>query len=423
MLQSLSIRNFVLIDELTIQFTPHFSVITGETGAGKSILLGAIALLMGQRADSSTIRPGAERCVIEARFTHLDAAVGAMLEEEDIDSDEEECIVRREITAKGKSRAFVNDTPASLQLLKRLSEYLIDIHSQHKNLLLGDAGFQLSVLDLYSGELPLLSEYQAAFRAFRSEQRAYEEACQEAEELRREQDYLQFQYDQLEEAEVESGELESLEEEERQLSHAQEIREELSSAASALEDDEHGALPALYHALRSVERIRSSHPPAGGGTGGTTPQTTWEGRLWNGHVVALVQNIVGSEADFLLISRAQWDPVASAYSETASDEAAQYAAGYKEGELAEWHIPTRQEATALAAFWRGEKLKIINATLRGASEPELYDKVEGRSVPYLCDEARSVFSFLENSHVRKAGKSVGTYLLRLVKTVHVRFQP
>ena len=109
---------------------------------------------MGQRADSSTIRPGAERCVIEARFTHLDAAVGAMLEEEDIDSDEEECIVRREITAKGKSRAFVNDTPASLQLLKRLSEYLIDIHSQHKNLLLGDAGFQLSVLDLYSGELP-----------------------------------------------------------------------------------------------------------------------------------------------------------------------------------------------------------------------------------------------------------------------------
>ena len=207
MLQSLSIRNFVLIDELTIQFTPHFSVITGETGAGKSILLGAIALLMGQRADSSTIRPGAERCVIEARFTHLDAAVGAMLEEEDIDSDEEECIVRREITAKGKSRAFVNDTPASLQLLKHLSEYLIDIHSQHKNLLLGDAGFQLSGLDLYSGEQSLLSEYQAAFRAFRSEQRAYEEACQEAEELRREQDYLQFQYDQLEEAEVESGEL------------------------------------------------------------------------------------------------------------------------------------------------------------------------------------------------------------------------
>ena len=262
MLQSLSIRNFVLIDELTIQFTPHFSVITGETGAGKSIILGAIALLMGQRADSSTIRPGADRCIIEAHFTHLDAAVGAMLEEEDIDSDEEECIVRREITAKGKSRAFVNDTPASLQLLKRLSEYLIDIHSQHKNLLLGDAGFQLSVLDLYSGELSLLEEYQATFRAFRSEQRAYEEACQEAEDLRREQDYLQFQYDQLEEAEVESGELEALEEEERQLSHAQEIRDELSGAASALEDDDRGALTALFHALRAVESIRRYHTPA-----------------------------------------------------------------------------------------------------------------------------------------------------------------
>ena len=185
-----------------------------------------------------------------------------MLEEEDIDSDEEECIVRREITAKGKSRAFVNDTPASLQLLKQLSEYLIDIHSQHKNLLLGDAGFQLSVLDLYSGELSLLEEYQATFRTFRGEQRAYEEACQEAEDLRREQDYLQFQYDQLEEAEVESGELEALEEEERQLSHAQEIRDELSGAASALEDDDRGALPALFHALRAVESIRRYHTPA-----------------------------------------------------------------------------------------------------------------------------------------------------------------
>ena len=262
MLQSLSIRNFVLIDELTIDFQPHFSVITGETGAGKSIILGAIGLLMGQRADSSTLRPGADRCIIEARFTHLDAAVGIMLEEEDIDSDEEECIVRREITSKGKSRAFINDTPASLQLLKRLSEYLIDIHSQHKNLLLGDAGFQLSVLDLYSGSLPQLHTYQEAYRRLREGQRAYEEAKATALALSKEQDYLQFQYDQLEEAEIEEGELEALEEEERQLSHAQEIREELGGAVSALEDDERGALQSVHLALRSVESIRRYHSSA-----------------------------------------------------------------------------------------------------------------------------------------------------------------
>ena len=164
-------------------------------------------------------------------------------------------------------------------------------------------------------------------------------------------------------------------------------------------------------------------PPAGGQTGGGTSSTTWEGRLWNGHVVALVQNVVGNEADFLLVSRAHWDPVASAYSETAPNEAVQYAAAYKEGELAEWRIPTRAEALALAAFWKGEKLNVINATFRELHDPEIYDKIEGRSVAYLCDEGRSVFSFLENPHLRKAGKSVKTYVLRLVKTVHVRFVP
>ena len=168
MLQRLSIQNFVLIEELSIEFYPHFSVITGETGAGKSIILGAIALLMGQRADSGTLLPGAERCIIEAQFTDLDTAVARMLEEEDIDADEGECIVRREITSKGKSRAFINDTPASLQLLKRLSEYLIDIHSQHQNLLLGDAQFQLSTLDLYRGEDLLVSRYQELYETYKS---------------------------------------------------------------------------------------------------------------------------------------------------------------------------------------------------------------------------------------------------------------
>ena len=259
MLQRLSIRNFVLIDELVIEFSPRFSVITGETGAGKSIILGAIGLLMGWRADSSTLRPGADKCIIEAHFTQLDEAVSVMLEEEDIEPDQEECIIRREITSKGKSRAFVNDTPASLQLLKRLSEYLIDIHSQHKNLLLGDAQFQLSVLDLYAGNQKLIQNYQASFEAYRSAERDYRLAQEQADQLRKEQDYLQFQFDQLEEAELEEGELESLEEEELQLSHAQEVREELQQASSALEDDERGALQSVRYALRAIEGIRSYH--------------------------------------------------------------------------------------------------------------------------------------------------------------------
>ena len=262
MLQRLSIKNFVLIEELTIEFGPDFSVITGETGAGKSIILGAIGLLMGQRADSSTLLAGADRCTIEAQFTRLDDAVGRMLEEEDIDHDDTECIIRREINAKGKSRAFVNDTPASLQLLKRLSEYLIDIHSQHQNLLLGDAQFQLSVLDLYGGHTELLNSYQDSYRTYRTLSGRLQEARLALEALRKEQDYLQYQYTQLEEAELEEGELEELTEEERQLSHAQEIRDELQQATSALSEDEHGAIPAVTYALRSVEAIRSYHAGA-----------------------------------------------------------------------------------------------------------------------------------------------------------------
>ena len=262
MLQRLSIQNFVLIEELSIEFFPHFSVITGETGAGKSIILGAIALLMGQRADSGALLPGAERCIIEAQFTDLDTAVARMLEEEDIDADEGECIVRREITSKGKSRAFINDTPASLQLLKRLSEYLIAIHSQHQNLLLGDAQFQLSTLDLYRGEDLLVSRYQELYETYKSKAEELNKLRQSTEALRKEEDYLRFQYDQLEEADLEEGELQELVDEERQLAHAQEIKEALQRATSALSDEEQGALPALTFALKALESIRNYHTSA-----------------------------------------------------------------------------------------------------------------------------------------------------------------
>lgn len=262
MLHTLVIRNFVLIESLTIDFRSGFTVITGETGAGKSIILGAIGLLMGQRADSSSIRPGADKCIIEAHFDGVDEMVNQILSEEDIEPDSTECIIRREISVKGKSRSFVNDTPASLQLLKRLSEYLIDIHSQHKNLLLGDAHFQLSVLDLYSLNVADRIAYSESYQKLRASQRALEKARAEASEVLKEQDYLQFQYDQLCQAELSPGELSSLEEEERVLSHALDIKTGLSKAFSALDDDEQGALHAIGVALDGIQTIRRYYPEA-----------------------------------------------------------------------------------------------------------------------------------------------------------------
>lgn len=262
MLQKLTIRNFVLIDALEIEFYPKLSVITGETGAGKSILLGAIGLLMGQRADSSSIRPGADKCIIEAHFGAVDDTVGAILSQEDIEFDPNECIIRREISAKGKSRSFVNDTPASLSLLKRLSEYLIDIHSQHKNLLLGDAQFQLSVLDLYSQNKAELQAYQDHYHRYRTCVAELEQARSQASELLKEQDYLQFQYEQLERSQLQSGELLALEQEEQRLSHALDIKTGLSRAHTALEDDERGALQALAMALDGVQSVRRYFAPA-----------------------------------------------------------------------------------------------------------------------------------------------------------------
>lgn len=257
MLKTLTIQNFVLIDHLELNFETGFTSITGETGAGKSILLGALALLMGQRGDISLIRPSCDKCIIEAYFTVIDEAIRNLLMQEDIDCDEEGLLIRRELSTKGKSRAFVNDSPASITLLKRLSEYLIDIHSQHKNLLLGDAQFQLSVLDLYSNNKSTLESYRETYKRHQNLQKELSEAKRMAIEAAKEQDYLQYQYFQLEEANLRAGELERLESEERELSHASDIQSALSYAYSALDGDEGGAISALssaLSALRGVER-------------------------------------------------------------------------------------------------------------------------------------------------------------------------
>ncbi len=257
MLHNLIIKNFVLIEELNVNFSSGFSVITGETGAGKSIILGALALLMGQRADSSTIRVGSEKCIIEGHFSDIDEHINQLLERDDIDTDSNgELIIRREITNKGKSRAFVNDTPVSLHLLKQLSEYLIDIHSQHKNLLLGNAHFQLSVLDLYSQNKVELATYRECYNSLKAKSKELEELRQNIADKLKEQDYLQFQYEQLSGAELEDGELEELEEEEKILAHAQDIKEALATACQILEDDEQGTARTLNQAINEINSIR-----------------------------------------------------------------------------------------------------------------------------------------------------------------------
>ena len=190
MLKQLYIKNFTLIDELDMMFHPGFSVITGETGAGKSIILGAIALLLGQRADSKQIKSGAERCIIEAHFdlSHYDLL--PFFKENDIDYDAEDCILRRELTAAGKSRAFINDTPVALTAIKQLGQALLDIHSQHQNLMLREEDFQLSVVDIIAKDDKVLAEYQNAFGEYTKAKKRLEQMQSDIERNAENEDFM-----------------------------------------------------------------------------------------------------------------------------------------------------------------------------------------------------------------------------------------
>ena len=213
MLKSLNIRNYALIDQLDIDFENGFSVITGETGAGKSILLGAIGLLLGQRADLKMIKAGEQRCNIEARFDLSNYNFAGYFAAHELDFDGTECIIRRELTASGKSRAFINDTPTSLNELKELGEQLIDIHSQHQNLLLNKENFQLQVLDAVAQDKKQLDEYCQLFKTYQQALADFSQAREQAEKDRSEQDYMAYQFEQLEEAHLTEGEEEELEQE------------------------------------------------------------------------------------------------------------------------------------------------------------------------------------------------------------------
>lgn len=260
MLQSLFIQNYALIDTLDIRFDTGFSVITGETGAGKSIILGAIGLLLGQRADTKAIKKGASRCTIEAHFQIGNYHMEDFFERNDLTYDPE-CILRREVMTSGKSRAFINDTPAPLSLMKELGEMLIDVHSQHQNLLLNTEGFQLNVVDIIAQDAALLTEYGKCFAQYRSSSKALAEAIATAEKNRADEDYIRFQLEQFAEIGLKEGEQEELEQEAETLSHAEDIKSGLYHVDALLAGDEGGILANLKEAQNRLHDLNSIYPP------------------------------------------------------------------------------------------------------------------------------------------------------------------
>lgn len=250
MLRSLYIQNYALIEKLDIEFESGFSVITGETGAGKSIILGAIGLLLGQRSDVKSIRHGETKCVIEAHFDISSYAMQSFFEKNELEY-EDECILRREVLISGKSRAFINDTPASLVQMKELGEQLIDVHSQHQNLLLNKEGFQLNVLDILAHNGDLLFSYKAVYEKWSRAQNDLEELIVLSEKNKADEDYIRYQWEQLNEANLVSGEQEELEQESDLLGHAEEIKAGLYRAEHLLDSDEGGLLSSMKE-MRSL---------------------------------------------------------------------------------------------------------------------------------------------------------------------------
>ena len=260
MLKQLYIKNFTLIDELNISLYPGFSVITGETGAGKSIILGAIGLLLGNRADSKAIKAGRDRCVIEAHFDLSRYGMQKFFDDNDIDYDADDTIIRRELTAAGKSRAFINDTPVPLTRMRELGEQLVDIHSQHQNLLLQKEDFQLNVVDIIAQDADQLKVYQKEYDAYRKAKELLEELKAEIAKNRENEEFMRFQHKELDDANLQEGELEQLEQEAETLSHSEDIKTALYEADSALSGENDSILDKLKNATHQLENICDVYP-------------------------------------------------------------------------------------------------------------------------------------------------------------------
>ena len=263
MLKQLYIKNYALIDALDIELYPGFSVITGETGAGKSIILGAIGLLLGQRADSKSIKAGAEKCIIEAHFDLSRYDMGTFFDENEIELDVKDTIVRRELTSAGKSRAFINDTPVSLSMLKELGEQLVDVHSQHQNLLLQKQDFQLSVVDIIANDQKELTTYQQTYSQLQAAKSQLQQMKDDIERNRQSLDFLQFQYEELENARLTEGEQEELEQQSETMEHAEDIKTALYEADNALYSEQTGAVSEVRTAQNALSGISAVLPKAG----------------------------------------------------------------------------------------------------------------------------------------------------------------
>ncbi len=274
MIKKLSVSNYTLIDELHIDFSAGFSVITGETGAGKSIILGALSLILGQRADLKSLRRSDEKAVIEGGFDIASYHLRDFFDENELDYDEGECILRREILPSGKSRAFINDTPVSLAQLKALGEQLIDIHSQHQNMLLADPRFQLRVVDTMAGDSALLADYREHYRRWRERLQAYTRLQEENRSGHEEEDYLRYQLTQLDEAHLQEGEQEELEAELQTLQHAEEIKNELAVLQEFLHAEETGVVSLLNATLSRMRALSRLYPEV----------DEWAGRLESDYI-------------------------------------------------------------------------------------------------------------------------------------------
>ncbi|SFF82744.1 DNA repair protein RecN [Sunxiuqinia elliptica] len=262
MLQSLYIKNYALIDRLSIDFNSGFNIITGETGAGKSILLGALGLILGQRADLSVLRDKSKKCTVEGSFEVKNYQLTDFFAANELDYDDQ-TILRREITPSGKSRAFINDTPVNLKTIRELALRLIDIHSQHQNLELGNRQFQLNLVDLVAQNQSVLKSYQQAFRVYTQTHNEYTELLEKAEQAKKDLDYYQFQFNQLDEAKLKPEEQEELEAEQNRLEHAEDIKLTFGQLADDLEGDEAGLLTRLKEHVNRLGKMADYFDQAG----------------------------------------------------------------------------------------------------------------------------------------------------------------
>ena len=262
MLRRLKGDNLAIVEHAEAEFGEGLTVITGETGAGKSIILGAIGLLVGQRADIKAIRTGATKCIVEAKFNISSYHLEEFFEEHDLEYEDGECILRRELLASGKSRAFINDTPASLAQMKAIGEKLIDVHSQHQNLLLNHEDFQMSVLDILAHDEAELEEYKSLYKEYKQTSRELAALIEQAEKSRQDEDYIRYQVEQLETANLQDGEQEELEQEAEILSHAEDIKASLYKIDQLMESDEMNLLAVTKECMQTLQNIARVYAPA-----------------------------------------------------------------------------------------------------------------------------------------------------------------